>query len=97
MEGSCGQKPGAARECCCSCERDSRRQVLEGGGGPTTGAEITKSDQRNAAAQDGISAQGVGQYNIYDAKIQQTRMTKQKCSKNLELRLELPLIVDVLV
>lgn len=28
---------------------------MEGGGGPTTGAEITKSDQGNAAAQDGIS------------------------------------------
>lgn len=58
MVRSCGQKSGAARECC-SCEGGSRRQVLEGGGGLTTGAEITKTGQGNAGAQDGIPAQGV--------------------------------------
>lgn len=55
MEGSCGQKSGAARECCCSCEGGSRRQVLEGGGGLTAGAEITKTGQGNAVVQDGIT------------------------------------------
>lgn len=53
MERSCDQKSGAARECCCSCEGGSRRQVLEGGG-----AEITKTGQGNAAVQDGIPAWG---------------------------------------
>lgn len=59
MEGSCDKKSGAARERCCSCEGGSRRQVLEGGGGPKTGAEITKTGQENAAAQDGIPAHGM--------------------------------------
>lgn len=54
MEGSCGQKSLAAREGCCSCEGGSRMQVLEGGGGLMTGAELTKTGLRNAAAQDGI-------------------------------------------
>lgn len=54
---------------------------MERGGGLTTGAEITKSDQGNAAAQDGIPAQGVGQYTIYDAKIQLTRMTNKNAAK----------------
>lgn len=54
MEDSCGQRLGTARECCCSCEGGSKRQVLEGGGGLTTGAEIAKTGQGNAAAQGGI-------------------------------------------
>lgn len=56
MEGSCDKKSGAARERRCSCEGGSRRQVLEGGGGLKTGAEMTKTGQENAAAQDGIPA-----------------------------------------
>lgn len=83
MEGSCGQKSGAARECCCSCEGGSRRQVLEGGGGLTAGAEITKTGQGNAAVQDGITARGAG----HDSNIQLTKRTNKKC-KNLELRLQ---------
>lgn len=83
MEGSCGQKSGAARECCCSCEGGSRRQVLEGGGGLTAGAEITKTGQGNAAVQDGITAPGAG----HDSNIQLTKRTNKKC-KNLELRLQ---------
>lgn len=71
MVHSCGQTSGAARECCCSCEVGSRRQVLEGGGGPPTGAEITMTGQAqgNAAAPDGIPAQEVGHYNYYHSKI----------------------------
>ena len=65
MLGSCGQRVGAARECCCPCAGGSRRQVFEEGGGLMTAAETTKTgqDQRNAEAQDGIPAQGVEQYN----------------------------------
>lgn len=49
----CGQKSGSARDCCCSCEGGSRRQVLEGGGGLTIGAVIkTDQVQGNAAARD---------------------------------------------
>lgn len=52
----CVQTSGAARECCCFCEGGSRRQLLEGGGGLKTGAEITKTGlaQGNAAARGGI-------------------------------------------
>lgn len=71
MEGSCGQKSLAAREGCCSCEGGSRMQVLEGGGGLMTGAELTKTGLRNAAAQDGIPAHGM-RHNGCHSK-QQTR------------------------
>lgn len=53
MESSYGQKSEAARECCCSCVGGSRREILEGDGGSTTGAEI-KPGQGNGANQDGI-------------------------------------------
>lgn len=63
MESSYGQKSVAARECCCSCVGGSRREILEGDGGSTTGAEI-KPGQGNAANQDGIPTQGMGCYNV---------------------------------
>lgn len=71
MEGSCGQKSLAAREGCCSYEGGSRMQVLEGGGGLMSGAELTKTGLRNAAAQDGIPAHGM-RHNRCHSK-QQTR------------------------
>lgn len=54
MACSCVQMSGAAKKCYCSCEWGSRRQVLEGGGGPKTGAAMSKKGQGSAAAHDGI-------------------------------------------
>lgn len=57
MGGSCSQNCGAAREHYCSCEGGSKRQVLEGGGGASDAAGVTKTGRGIAAVQGGIPDQ----------------------------------------